>query len=150
MRYSHDRRAGHRWAVAATRLDAVRRRAPLLAWSLVIVLAILPPMLLFTQSPLRLAFFASRPALDRLADRVAMGESPLYPVRAGFFLIVGSAVDPSNGNVGLIIDPDPSGRSGFVRLRPGSKASGRGHIGPFLNLACEWKMTDDWVLQTED
>jgi hypothetical protein len=33
--------------------------------------------------------------------------------------VVGPAVDPVSGNVGLIVDPDPNGRPGFGRVGPG-------------------------------
>ena len=141
---------GTAWAAAATRRDSVRRRSPFLAWPLVIVLVTLPTTMLFTHWPLRLAFFASRPALDRLADRAAAGQILPYPTRAGLFVVIGWEVDWSTGNVGLIIDPDASGRTGFVRLGPGSKISGPGHIGPLFNLAADWEMVAGWQYQTED
>lgn len=40
-----------------------------------------------TRWPLRLAFFASRPALDAIADRVERGETFRHPLRAGLFVI---------------------------------------------------------------
>jgi hypothetical protein len=56
--------------------------------------------MLFTHWPLRLAFLASQPALDRMADRVAGGQALRGPVRASLFIVIGAAVDPSSGNVG--------------------------------------------------
>ena len=83
----------------------------------------------------RVARQVSKPALNRLADRIADGRAPGRPVRAGLFMVVGSIIDPVTGNVGLITDPDASGRSGFVR------SGGRGiggaqprRDGPFYNL----------------
>lgn len=107
--------AGAAWATTATRREARSHRSPFWAWPLVVALSILPLTMLLTFWPLRLAFLASAPALDGLADRVAAGQGVTRPEWAGLFRVVGSAVEPSNGNVGLIIDPDPSGRSGFVR-----------------------------------
>jgi len=96
---------GVAWASAATRRTARPQRSPLLAWPLVLVLALLPLSMLLTLWPFRLAFLASRPAMDRLADRVDAGQAVTSPEWVGLFRVVGSAVDPSTGNVGLIIDP---------------------------------------------
>jgi hypothetical protein len=127
------RRLGNR----GTRPDARPGRLGFLAWPLVFALGFFPLTMLFTRWPLRLAFLASAPAMDRLADRVAAGRSVTSPEWAGLFRVVGSAVEPSNGNVGLIIDPDPSGRSGFVRLgAPGGVPAGRAG-GPFYDLYLE-------------
>jgi hypothetical protein len=141
---------GTAWAVAATRRKAVGRRSPLVAWPLVIVLAALPLTMAFTPWPLRVAFLASKPALDRLADRVAVGQAPRGGVWAGLFMVSGSIIDPATGNIGLIIDADPSGRSGFVRFGRGFKApQGRRH-GPFYNLDFDLDMSGGWAYQTED
>jgi hypothetical protein len=107
-------------------------------------------MMLFTHWPLRVAFFASKPALDRLADRVAAGQALRGPVRASLFIVIGAAVDPSSGNVGLIIDPDPSGRSGFVRPGLGPSATPGRVTGPFYNLDFDLELFDGWRYQTED
>jgi hypothetical protein len=141
---------GTAWSAAATRREAVRRRSPLLAWPLVIVLAALPLTILFTQWPFHLAFLASKPALDRLADRVAAGHAPGRPVRAGLFMVVNSEVDPTNGNVGLVTDSNSSGRSGFVRVSPTpSTAPGR-VFGPFYNLNVDLPMGEGWRYQNDD
>ena len=141
---------GTSWSAAATRREAVRRRSPLLAWPLVIVLAALPLTMLFTQWPFRLAFLVSKPALDRLADRVAAGHAPPRSVRAGLFMVVKSVVDPTTGNVGLITDPDPSGRSGFVRVSP-IRSTPPGRVsGPFYNLYGDLQMDEGWRYQNED
>jgi hypothetical protein len=141
---------GTAWSAAATRREAVRRRSPLLAWPLVIVLAALPLTMLFTDWPLRLAFLASKPALDRLADRVAAGHAPGRPVLAGLFMVVNSEVDPTTGNVGLVTDPDPSGRSGFVRVSPAPSTSPGRVRGPFYNLNGDLYMGGRWRYQNED
>ena len=122
---------GTAWSAAATRREIVRRRSPLLAWPLVIVLAALPLTMLFAEWPLRLAFLASKSALDRLADRVAAGDAPGRPVRAGLFTVVNSEVDPTTGNVGLVTGSNTSGRSGFVRLSPTPSTSPGRVRGPF-------------------
>ena len=124
--------------------------SPLPVWSLVIVLVALPLSMLFTPWPLRLAFLASKPALDRLADRVATGQAPSRPVLAGLFIVVNSAVDPTSGNVGLITNPDPSGRSGFVRVSPASSTLPIRAAGPFYNLNYDMEMGGGWRYQNED
>jgi hypothetical protein len=141
---------GTAWSVAATRGEATCRRSPVLAWSLVIVLATLPLTILFTRWPFRLAFVASKPALNRLADRVAAGQAIRRPVRAGLFVVVSSAVEPTKSNVGLITDPDPSGRSGFVRVGLGPHRSPGCVSGPFYNLNGDLQMGQDWRYQNED
>jgi hypothetical protein len=65
--------------------------------------------------PLYVAFALSKPALERLADRVAAGESVTGPEWAGVYQIVGSRTD-SSGNVALLLDANPNGPIGFVRM----------------------------------
>jgi hypothetical protein len=115
---------------------------------LVLVLAFAPLSMLFTLWPLRLAFFASRPAMDRLADRVNAGQAIGSPEWAGLFRVVGSAIEPTKGNVGLIIDPNPGGRSGFVRTGPGVPA--KKNLGPFWNLNFNEHLGGRWWYQNED
>jgi hypothetical protein len=141
---------GTAWAAAATRRETVRRSSPFVVWPLVVVLATLPLTMLFTQWPFRVAFLVSRPALDRLADRVATGMAPGGPVRAGLFIAVNSAVDPTTGNVGLITDPNSSVRTGFVRVSPPAGTSSGGASGPFHNLNSDLPMGGGWRYQTED
>jgi hypothetical protein len=131
----------------ATRHDAVPVRSPFVAWSLVLVLGIMPFVMSFTLLPLYVGFAVSRPALDRLADRVAGGAIVRRAEWAGVFLIVGSDVDPDTRSVGLVLDPDPSGRSGFVRLNTGSRTD---HMGPFWNLNSDVAMSGAWRYQDED
>jgi hypothetical protein len=122
----------------------------LLAWPLVLVLALLPLSMLITFWPFRLAFLASRPAIERLADRVAAGHAVTSPEWTGLFRVVGSVVDPSTGNVGLVIDPDPSGRSGFVRVGVDpSVLVGRSN-GPFYNLDFDLQLSERWWYECED
>jgi hypothetical protein len=120
------------------------------AWSLVIVLAALPLTMVFTPWPFRLAFLASKPAHNRLADRVAVGQAPRRQVSAGLFMVVGSIIDPASGNIGLIIDSDPSGRSGFVRFGRGFNMPQERRYGPFYNLDLDLDMYDGWAYQTVD
>jgi hypothetical protein len=141
---------GLAWAGAAPRRIARPRRSSWLAWPLILVVAFLPLSMLVTFWPFRLAFLASRPAMERLADRVAAGRPVIGPEWAGVFRVVGSVVDPASGNVGLVTDLNPSGRSGFVRagavLRPPAGRSS----APFVNLALDRRVSDLWSYVEED
>ena len=141
---------GVAWASAATRRTAKSRRSPLVAWPLVLVLTLLPLSMLLTFWPFRLAFLASRPALDRLADRVEAGQPVTSPEWAGLFRVVASAVDPSSGNVGLIMDPAPSGRSGFVRVSVGPGMTAARSSSPFANLNFDLQLPERWWYECED
>jgi hypothetical protein len=141
---------GVAWASAATRRSARPRRSPLVAWPLVLVLALLPLSMLLTFWPFRLAFLASRPALDRLADRVESGMPVTRPEWAGLFRVVASAVDPSSGNIGLIIDADPAGRSGFVRVSVGPGMPAARSNGPYYNLNFDLRLPESWWYECED
>src|SRR5262249_18622047 len=92
--------AGVAWAAAATRRTATPRCSPLLMWPFVLTVALAPLSMLMTHWPLRLAFLASRPAMERLADRVAARQAIAGPEWAGLFRVVGSDVDLKTGNVG--------------------------------------------------
>ncbi len=129
--------AGAAWATTATRRETRSQRATFWAWPLVVASGILPLTMLLTPWPLRLAFLASARALDRLANRVAAGQGITSPEWAGLFRVVATAVDPSSGNVGLIIDRDPSGRSGFVRVgaSPGARPLG---VPAVRSTTCTW------------
>jgi hypothetical protein len=139
--------AGTAWALKSTRRNAVPRRSPLRVWPLVVGLAVLPLTMVTTQWPLWLAFRVSQPSLERLADRVANGQILVTPEWAGLIRVVGSAVDSKTGNVGLIVHPDPSGRSGFVRLGPGVPPGQT--AGPFFNQSVN-SLGGRWSYQEED
>jgi len=138
--------AGVTWAVKTTHRNASPRRSALVAWPLVLGLGFAPLTMLLSHWPLRLAFQLSRPAMERLADRVAAGQSLTAPEWAGMFYVVDSAVDPASGNVGLILDP--SVRSGFVRVGPG--ISPEQNLGPFYNLNVNEHLGGRWSYQNED
>jgi hypothetical protein len=105
------------------------------AWLSVGVLALLPLFTLLTLWPLHLGFVTARPALEHLADQVAAGQTVAYPQQVALFRIAGSVVDPTTGNIGLLIDPNPSGYTGFVRTRPGTPPDIRSPIiGSDLNV----------------
>jgi len=86
--------------------------------------------------------------MEHLADRVAAGQAVASPEWAGLFRVVGSDVDPVKGNVGLIIDPNASGRSGFVRVGLGLAPDQ--NDGPFYNRNFNEHMAGRWWYQNED
>jgi hypothetical protein len=139
--------AGSAWALKSTRRNAVGRRSPLWVWPLVLGLAVLPLTMVINRWPLWLAFRVSQPSLERLADRVANGQVLVTPELAGLILVVGSAFDSATGNVGLVVHPDPNGRSGFVRLGPGVPPGQT--AGPFFNQSVN-SLGGRWSYQEED
>jgi hypothetical protein len=140
--------AGGAWATAATRPTSRPRRSPFLAGPLVMVAAFAPLSMILTSWPLRLAFLASRPAMERLANRVADGERPSQPEWAGLFRVIGTDVQSKKGNIGLIIVADSTGRSGFVWLGPG--VAEQDTHGPFYNLDLDIHLGGRWFYQCED
>ena len=138
---------GLAWAIAATRPGAIRRRPSWLAWSLVAVACLMPLSMIADLWPLRLAFLHARPSLDAMADRVARGRPVVGPERAGCFEVVASTYDPATGDVALVTNPNPAGRSGFLRLgfRDGTRQA---HL--FTNLDFDERMNGRWRYQDED
>ncbi len=136
---------GAAWSTPPATPAAITARCRALRWMINLVFVITPLTVPFTQWPFRLAFLASQPSLDRLADRVGAGNPVTTPEWAGVFRIVGSAVNPSTGGVGLVTNPDPSGRSGFERR--GSAPPGN---GPFYNLFYDLKLSAKWRFVEED
>jgi hypothetical protein len=134
--------SGIAWAKSRT---ATRRISRSTAWVIVWFLGLLPISMMGTHWPLHLAFALSRPAMDRLADRVASGETLTSPEWAGLYRVVAVKKEPSNGNVALIIDDDPAGRSAFVRF--GDSLS---PFGPMINLNFNESVGDRWFYQNED
>jgi hypothetical protein len=111
---------GITWALLAIRRGEARRRSRSVAWLSVIATSLMPVVMVWSHWPLHLAFLASRPALEHLADQVASGQAVVFPRWVGPFRIAGSAIDPVTGNVGLMTYPNPSGPTGFVRVGPGT------------------------------
>jgi hypothetical protein len=137
---------GLAWCRLGTRDGLVPRRFEAAAWLSVIVLAFLPLFTILSLWPLRLGFVIARPALERLADQVAAGQTIGYPQQLGLFRIGGSRVDAASGNVGLLIDWNPSRDPGFVRVRSGTPTDVRGPIiGSDLNveLGAGWSYRGD-------
>jgi hypothetical protein len=138
---------GSAWAMLSKKDGPVRNRHQTAIAVSVLVFAVLPALTLWTFWPLDVAFLVARPTLERLADRIAAGQSVGFPQRAGLFLILSSNVDPVSGDLGLLIDPNPSGRTGFVRVHPGRPTKVRGPIiGSELNVSLGsgwWYREDD-------
>jgi hypothetical protein len=136
---------GAAWCTTPQREPPISTRSHLLRWSITVVLSIAPLTMLFTQWPFRLAFLASQPSLERLADRVGAGHPVTTPEWAGAFRIVGSDVNPITGGVGLVTNSDPSGRTGFERRGPTPPGN-----GPFYNLFFDVQLTEKWRYVEED
>jgi hypothetical protein len=139
---------GVAWARLATREGAVPRRAGPAAGLSVFGLAMLPLLTLGTFWPLHVAFAISRPSLERLADQVAAGKAVGFPRQAGLFRVRGAAVNPATGNVGLMIDPNPSGPTGFVRDGPAAYQPGAG--GPIIGSDLLIELGSGWSYREED
>jgi hypothetical protein len=108
------------WAKLTNDADGNPRRSPFWSRALVVVSTIMPGVTLATDWPLRLAFLASRPSLERVADQVATGRAIVSPEWIGPFRLAESAVDADWKTVGLFLDPNPGGRTGFVRIHADS------------------------------
>ena len=117
---------GYAWAALATGADAVPRRSPVFAWSVVAVLTVMPLLTLWTLWPIRLLFLAARPQMEQIAtDAIARRQSG--PSRSvGLFHFAETKVDPSTGDVALLIEPDSSHPRGFLWKRSGAWTSARG------------------------
>lgn len=117
------------------------------AWSIAAVALAINPLLMFLSGwPLQVAFLISRPAFDRLADRVAGGEAITFPQPAGLYWIEAAAADPINAtHVALILDNDPAGRSGFVRwnVRDGSAGRLMHNLNFDIPLDASWRYQDE-------
>jgi hypothetical protein len=120
---------GVAWARLASRQVASPRRSPRFPWLSVIALCVLPLVTLLTFWPLHVAFLAAKPALDHVADQVSAGRTGGFPQWVGPFRVARAAVDPVSGNVGLMIDPNPNGPTGLVRVRPGVPPNRTGPFG---------------------
>jgi len=137
----------------ARRLDPNPRPGPKLA-AISMLLVILLPIILFPGNvPLRIAFFVSRPALDRLADRVASGENVSFPVWAGVFRIVEARTTTNKNTVGLIVVASPGSSSGLIRgNEPYTHKSGHDYRRepPIINLAIDMPLNHRWCAQCQD
>jgi hypothetical protein len=64
---------GIAWAILATRAGVVGQRSPLVAWISLVALMVAPLATVRTLWPLHMAFYFSRPKLERLADQIESG-----------------------------------------------------------------------------
>jgi hypothetical protein len=137
---------GIAWASLETRKCTGRLWSPMAVWLSTILLTLMPLATVGTQWPLRLAFLATRPAFERVANQIAAGRSVSFPRWVGPFLLAHSAVDPVSGNVGLSIDQNLVGRSAFVRVGRGDPHD---RTGPFpwdnlcVDLGWGWEYRAD-------
>jgi hypothetical protein len=138
---------GAAWCTTAARDLGLSWRSRALRWTVAVAVSVAPITILLTQWPFLLAFAASRPALERLADQVSSGVPVSTPQWAGLFRVVASAVDPKTGNVGLVTNPDPGGRSGFERY--GARGT-PGTSGAFYNFWSEMQLDKKWRYAEED
>jgi len=94
------------------KLSRWRRRETLMAG----VWASLGVSMLFTQWPLRTAYFFSRPAMEEAVAVLKAGKPLPLPRRVGWFTIRGTEVVKTNGQVVVCLwtEPNPSWRHGFV------------------------------------
>ena len=136
---------GIAWARLATRGDGDRQAPTSRAWASAAAMILMPLVTAWTVWPFQVRFLLARPALERLADRVAAGQAIPTPVSAGPFTFAKVVLEPVSGNVGLMIDPSPSGPSGFVRCS-GSDACHRVFRGDWYHLV----LGGGWHYHEED
>lgn len=117
----------------------------------VISVFVFPWTMVLDPWPLRVAFWISRPALNRLADRIESGLPIESPATAGVFSIVKANRGPvGSRNIALILDDDPSGRSGFVRIIDPIDPYGNEADRLMTNLNFNIRFDQSWSYQDED
>jgi hypothetical protein len=139
---------GTAWTKLSAHDNAASRKSPSISLALVIVMAILPAVTISTLWPLHLAFLAFRPSLERLADRVEGGQMIVSPHWIGPFRLSESAVDSDLTTVGLFIDPNPGGRSGFVRAH--SQTLETHHFGLLIGTDTNVELGWGWSYRQDD
>ncbi len=133
---------GAAWVLLRSGDVPVPMRSREAALSSVFLMAALPILTLWTLWPLRVAFLAVRPALDRLANQVAAGQPVAYPRRIGPFRIEAPAIAPVSGYVGLKVAPRGRGvNTGFVRIHGGSTPTTH---GPFVGVNFDVHLGGGW------
>lgn len=140
---------GVAWARLVSARHGQRRYVSSRAWLSVIALTLMPLVTAATAWPFQMTFLMTRPALESLADRVAAGGAVRTPLRVGPYQIAGTAFDPASGNVGLMIDTNPSGPSGFVRDRS-SRNRPFGCFHPFRGDWYHLSLIGGWCYHEED
>ena len=127
------------WVAART-----GRYARVRAASIVAAVMALSASMLATHWPLRLAFYLSSPALNRLADRVESGEALTTPEWAGLYLI--HRVSPFNagGDLMLRVNPTRGQMAGFIRRKGSAKGAKREALYYGLDWGDRWNYHDSW------
>jgi len=137
---------GVAWATMATRESALPQRSTRAAWPTVIVLGVMPLITVCTLWPFHLFFLIAKPTMKLLADQAAAGNALRGPQWVGPYRLLESRVDPVRGDVRLLIEPNPSHPSGFVRLGPRTPPKRR--EAEELNL--DLHLGGRWWYQEED
>lgn len=102
-----------------------------------------------THWPFRLAFAASRPAFEVVANRLHDGQAVPVPTRVGRFRIKGAEL--RDGRPCLWADTSPGGATGFVRNPLNGVNTTRGrHPNTMFNLWSAIVLGDDWAYISED
>ena len=114
---------GSVWGVLFARQQSVSPRTRDGAGLAVVFMVISPILTLWSFWPLHLAFMVSRPAMARLADQVAAGETVEFPRRVGLFTVTAATVDPVSGDARLMLDLDSNWSACFVRAHRSSAPS---------------------------
>jgi len=109
---------GVAWATMATGESSLPQRSARAAWPSVIGLSVMPLMTVCTVWPFHLFFLTAKPTMELLADQAAAGTALRGPQWVGPFRLLASQFDPATGDVRLLIEPNPSHPSGFVRFGP--------------------------------
>jgi hypothetical protein len=131
---------GAAWILLLYRDIAAPVRSREAVRSSVLLMVGLPILTLWTLWPLRVAFLAVRPSLDRLADQVAARKPVGYPRRVGPFRIEAQAVAPVSGYVGLKVAPKGVD-TGFVRIHGGATPTTH---GPFVGVNFDVYLGGGW------
>jgi hypothetical protein len=139
---------GSVWASLATAVDAVPRRSQSFVWSVVLVLAVMPLITLWSLWPIRLLFFAARPEMERLANQAVAGHALGRAESVGLFHFASTRFDPASGDVALLSEPDSIYPTGFLWKRSGATASraGCGMCGSNMSVYLGhgwWYLEDD-------
>jgi hypothetical protein len=118
-----------------------RRRWPQIA--LLVACPLVAASIGFTNWPMRLSFAASTPALDRLAQQVAAGQTPSLPTRAGAYVVRAVQTEPVSGGVAVCLWTKPQyGHIGFVQSPVG--------VTPPFNRWTHTKLSSQWHHFGED
>jgi hypothetical protein len=110
------------------------------ARSAVVLAVLLPILTLSTLWPLRVAFLAVRPYMERLADQVAARKPVGYPRRVGPFRFESPAIAPVSRYVGLKVAPKGID-TGFVRIHGGARPTTH---GPFVGVNFDVYLGGGW------